>query len=550
MREFSRLYWQLDSTTKTTEKVSAIVDYLKQAEPNDAIWAIWFLSGNRIKRLLSARKMSQWAIELSGLTDWLFAECYDRVGDLAETISLVLPPPKEPRDIPLATLVEEHLRPLQTSSPERQRDVVTDLWDCFEQFDRFVLGKLITGGLRVGVSKRLLQRAIADWTGIAVTTIAHRMMGDWNAETDFYNRLVDPIDDGSAALSQPYPFFLANPLKEEPELFRPTLGDADEWIAEWKWDGIRAQVIKRSGQVFIWSRGEELVTHQFPEIEEAAQSLPDGVVLDGEILAWTEGADRPLDFQHLQKRLGRKSVGAKTRRDSPVVMLAFDLIEFGGEDIREWDLLKRQKQLLKVVDELQFESAPQSFLFPEMENRSIVIRTPPSVDGSTWEQWAEQREHSADFNAEGLMLKRKSSTYQVNRPVGDWWKWKVDPFTIDAVLIYAQRGHGRRASLYSDYTFAVWDDDKLVPFAKAYSGLTDKEMRSVDAFIRKNTDETFGPVRSVTPELVFELAFEKIQKSSRHKSGIAVRFPRISRQRHDKKPEDADTLEKIKAMIE
>lgn len=549
MNDFSQLYWQLDSTTKTNEKVKALVNYLEAAPPRDAVWAIWFLAGNRIRRLLPVRRMSEWAMDLAGLPDWLFAECYDRVGDMAETISLVLPPPSEPRTISLADLIDEKLLPLRNSTVEQQKQVVTALWEKFERPERFVLGKLITGGFRVGVSRRLLQRAIAQWTGITTTTIAHRMMGNWDADLEFFQRLIDPHDDGSAVKSQPYPFFLANPLSEQADLFQPPFGDANEWVAEWKWDGIRAQVIKRSSEVYIWSRGEELVTHQFPEIEEAARALPDGVVLDGELLAWSEDNDLPLDFQRLQKRLGRKTVGAKTRRDSPVVMLAFDLIEFAGLDIRGWELVRRQQQLSELIQDLKTESGRGNFLFPEMENTSVAIRLPPPVKGRSWEAWAEQRQCSKEFNAEGLMLKRKSSAYQVNRPVGDWWKWKVDPYTIDAVLIYAQRGHGRRASLYSDYTFAVWNESELVPFAKAYSGLTDKEMREVDAFVRKNTNEAFGPVRSVTPELVFELAFENIQISTRHKSGIAVRFPRISRWRHDKKPEDADTLENIKAMI-
>ena len=550
MNDFCELYWQLDATTKTNEKVDFIKRYLETAQPRNAAWAIYFLVGKRIKRLLPTRQLTKWAIEKAGISDWLFAECYDRVGDLAETISLILPPPKGSCDLPLYELVEQQLLPLRNAQSAVQKAQVVDWWDQFDQPTRFVLGKLMTGGFRVGVSRRLVRRAIAQWTGIESTIIAWRMMGDWTADEKFYQALIDPNDDGSAAVSQPYPFFLANPITAEHDLLQPPFGDADDWVAEWKWDGIRAQVIKRAGEVFIWSRGEELVTDQFPEVAQSARSLPDGVVLDGELLAWSNEEQRPLEFQHLQRRLGRKNVSQKTVANIPVVMLAFDLLEFQGQDIRQQPLCQRSQRLRELIDGLKLQvSQTRQFLFPEMETTSVSIQLPPVVAGHCWEDWSSERGRSKAMNAEGLMLKRKSSAYQVDRPVGDWWKWKVDPYTIDAVLIYAQRGHGRRASLYTDFTFAVWDQDALVPVAKAYSGLTDKELRAVDAFVRKNTHESFGPVRSVTPELVFELAFENIQESTRHKSGIAVRFPRISRWRHDKKPEDADTLDSIKAMI-
>jgi DNA ligase-1 len=374
-------------------------------------------------------------------------------------------------------------------------------------------------------------------------------MGEWTPGVEFH-RALTAEDDGQAALGRPYPFFLANPIKDGTDFEEPPFGDADDWVAEWKWDGIRAQIVKRAGQVFIWSRGEELVTDQFPEISRAAASLPDGVVLDGEILAWSERDQKPLEFQQLQRRLGRKVVSQRTIDNHPVVLLAFDLLEQDGRDLRQQPLELRQQQLRSLVETAsQTVQSSGGFLFPEMNQLAHAIRLPPVVAGSTWSEWSAERERSQEMSAEGLMLKRKTSSYQVNRPVGDWWKWKVDPYTIDAVLVYAQRGHGRRASLYTDYTFAVWDDGQLVPFAKAYSGLTDAEINRVDTFVRKHTEESFGPVRRVTPQLVFELAFENIQSSSRHKSGIAVRFPRINRWRHDKQPEDADTLDAIKQMI-
>ena len=555
MKQFCDLYWQLDSTTKTLEKVKSLKEYFAAATPENAIWAIYFLSGNRLKRMVPTKLLRQWAIQTSGISDWLFEECYDRVGDLAETISLVLPPVNSSRDVPLKELIEETLIPLRDSEVDRQHQEVLHLWSRFDSKAVFVLGKLMTGGFRVGVSKKLVIRALAEHSGVDAATIAHRLMGDWDPDAAFYADLIDP-DESETAISKPYPFFLANPLKDQgPDLL---LGSPDLWTAEWKWDGIRAQVIRRSGETFIWSRGEDLITEQFPEVAIAAEQLPDGTVLDGEILGWSEEENRPLEFSQLQRRLGRKKVGKKLLAEVPVVLLAFDQIEHDSIDVRELPLHKRQALLQNTVKSLVVNNEVQDGLFsdgPEQHGeQKASIRIPPQVTrpakGESWSDLEAQRDEAKKFRAEGLMLKKKDSTYQVGRPVGDWWKWKVEPYTIDAVLIYAQRGHGRRASLYTDYTFALWKDDELVPFAKAYSGLTDAEIRKVDSFVRKNTNDKFGPVRSVTPELVFELAFENIQKSTRHKSGIAVRFPRISRWRHDKKPADADRLGTILQMLD
>lgn len=554
MKDFCDLYWKLDSTTKTLEKVRALRDYFEIAAPQDAIWAIYFLVGQRLKRLTPTKLLRQWAVEESGISAWLFEECYDRVGDLAETISLVLPPAQATVDVPLKTLIEQRLIPLRDAEDNVKHRAVLELWRQFDSKSIFVLGKLMTGGFRVGVSKKLVIRALAEHSEVDAATIAHRLMGDWSPTADFYAQLLDP-NESATAISKPYPFFLANPLKDEgPDLL---LGAPDLWIAEWKWDGIRAQVIRRAGETFIWSRGEDLVTDQFPEVADAAAQLPDGTVLDGEILGWSDQEDRPLEFNQLQRRLGRKRVGKKLLSEVPVVLLAFDVMEHQGTDIRSSPLMKRQQILESLLTNVSVNRSEDDGLFaPDngLLSEQAAIRIPPQIQrpqpSETWQDLEAQRSAAKTLRAEGLMLKKKDSAYQVGRPVGDWWKWKVEPYTIDAVLIYAQRGHGRRASLYSDYTFAVWKDGKLVPFAKAYSGLTDAEIRKVDAFVRKNTNEKFGPVRSVTPELVFELAFENIQKSTRHKSGIAVRFPRISRWRHDKRPADADRLSAILAMLD
>lgn len=554
MIDFCQLYWQLDTTTKTNEKVEALRRYFADAKAENAIWVIYFLSGQRIKRAIKSRQLRDWAVEQTGVSAWLFEECYERVGDLAETISLILPSLPQADPIELWDLMENHILPLRRLEPEIQRRNVVALWSKFNQRQNFVLGKLLTGAFRVGVSKKLVIRSIAEQMGIDPAVIAHRLMGSWEPTTDFYHDLVSPSGT-EKPISKPYPFFLANPIKDPPDL---TMGQPEQWIVEWKWDGIRAQLIRRQGQTFIWSRGEELVSEQFPEIVSASEMLPDGTVLDGELVAWDASQERPHTFAMLQRRLGRKKPGAKIQAQVPVAMLAFDQLEHGGNDIRNLDIESRittlQKTLAQVASPRQHE---QGFLFEIHETpKHPVIRMAPSVTHgesqplTTWQQMNALRETAGTQQAEGLMLKRRGSNYQVGRPVGDWWKWKVDPFTIDAVLVYAQRGHGRRASLYTDFTFAVWDQGELVPFAKAYSGLTDAELKQVDKFVRKNTNESFGPVRSVSPELVFELAFENIQRSHRHKSGIAVRFPRINRWRHDKRPKDADSLQSILLMLD
>lgn len=548
MDSFTNLFWQLDSTTKTNEKVSMLKSYLEVSKPSDAAWAVYFLTGRRIKRLVSTKLLRMWAQEEAGISAWLFEECYERVGDLAETISLVVPYSDTTSSLSLSELIEDVLLPMRKKEESEQRQVVVRLWSQMDQMQLFVIGKLLTGAFRVGVSMRLVQRAIAEQFGLDVPTIAHRMMGEWQPSAEFFEQLTQD-SGGEIVASKPYPFFLANPLKSEPA----ELGECSEWLAEWKWDGIRAQLIRRSDETYLWSRGEELVTPQFPEVASAAKFLPNGTVIDGELVGWDAQNQCPMEFNQLQRRLGRKKIGKKLLEDVPVAMLAFDLLEWDGSDFRQRPLVDRRAKLVEALGNAGIDASSQDELLP-FENSPTplpVIRMSPAIDVNSWEEFAELRvKESKIHRAEGLMLKRNSSAYQVNRPVGDWWKWKVDPFTVDAVLLYAQRGHGRRANLYTDYTFAVWKDGSLVPFAKAYSGLTDEEIRRVDAFVRRNTQEKFGPVRSVKPELVFELAFENIQRSSRHKSGVAVRFPRIARWRLDKTIQDADSLETIVSLLE
>lgn len=526
MREFAALYGALDATTSTNEKIAAMVRYFEGAPPADAAWAVYFLSGRRPKRLIPAQLLRLWAADLTGIPIWLLEESYGAVGDSAETAVLLLPPATAASEQSLRTWIEERILPLRQLDADGQREAVLQAWGELDDAERFVFSKLITGAFRVGVSQRLLTRALAEYSGVDAAVIAHRLMGSWKPTPRFFEELVAG-DTTDADRSRPYPFFLAYPLEQDPQV----LGDVAEWQVEWKWDGIRAQLIRRDGETFLWSRGEELVTPRYPEIADAAEGLPDGTVLDGELLAWREG--QVLPFAQLQRRIGRKSVGKKLLQEVPAALLLYDLLEWEGEDIRRWPLTRRRAQLEALVAELDDPRLPLS----------------ETVEARSWQELAGRREESRDRLVEGFMLKRRSSPYRVGRRRGDWWKWKIDPYTIDAVLIYAQKGAGRRANLYTDYTFAVWDGDELVPFAKAYSGLTDAEIREVDRFVRDNTRERFGPVRSVRPELVFELAFENIQRSNRHKSGIAVRFPRIARWRRDKTIADADRLEMIKAML-
>ena len=526
MNEFAALFAALDETTKTTVKVDSLVRYFAAAAPEDAAWAVYFLSGRKPKQALPSKRLRLWARELAGIPEWLFDETYHHVGDVAETVALLLPPAANPSDRPLHDWVTNSLLPLRALPEEAQKAAALAAWDALGTRQRFIWNKLITGEFRVGVSQLLVVRALAQASGLTADVVSHRLMGTWEPTAGFYRSLVAP-DSGDADHSRPYPFFLAHALEGDPA----QSGDPADWQAEWKWDGIRAQVIRRGGQAFVWSRGEELVTDRYPELKALVEALPDGTVLDGEILPWKGGSVQP--FADLQKRIGRKTLGKKLLGDVPVVLMAYDLIEQGGTDLREVALSERRARLEGVVT---------AACHP-------ALLVSPVLVFDSWDDLAAQRRYRRERKVEGMMLKRRRSPYRVGRVTGDWWKWKVEPFAVDAVLICAQQGHGRRSGLFTDYTFGVWDGPRLVPFAKAYSGLTDAEIRKVDAFVRAHTVEKFGPVRTVAAELVFELGFEGIQLSTRHKSGIAVRFPRMLRWRTDKKAEDADTLERVKALL-
>jgi DNA ligase 1 len=527
VRRFSALYESLDRTTSTNAKVAALVAYFKDAPPADAAWAVFFLTGRRLKRVVPSAGLREWSQEVTGIPDWLMGECYSAVGDFGELVALALDAvpagPEEP-DVPLARWVEDRLLPLQTSNPATQRELVIRWWLGLPRGERFLLNKLLTGEFRVGVSHTLVVRALAAAAGSEPTTIAARLMGEWSPSAQWFSGVITPGPTAEDA-SQPYPFYLASPLEAAPS----ALGDRSDWIVEWKWDGIRAQLIRRRGETWLWSRGEELITHRFPEIAAAATHLPDGTVLDGEVLAFKD--ERPMPFSALQQRIGRQKQIAQVMRTVPVVFVTYDVLELEGHDVRDEPLQIRREALTRLI------------------RGDAVLRVSEEVDVTDWEELARLRLQSRERGVEGFILKRRDSPYGVGRRKGAWWKWKIDPLTVDAVLMYAQPGNGRRASLLTDYTFGVWDEGRLVPVAKAYSGLSNAEIEEMDKWIRRHTIERHGPVRAVEPVQVFELGFEAIAPSTRHKSGIAVRFPRMLRRRLDKPAAEADTLETLRKLM-
>ncbi len=565
MKRFADLFAAIDRTNSTTAKVEAMVQYLIAATPADAAWAVFFLTGRRLKRLVPHMAISAWTIAATGVSDWLLGECYSVVGDGAETAALVLDqlPSTRAADLTLAEWVEARILPLRQADAGLQQQQVIGWLRELDRWERFTLLKLLTGELRVGVSQTLVVRALARVATQPATTMAARLMGDWTPTGSWYQGLITPGVTESD-WSRPYPFCLASPMDDTVTGadLALLLGHVDDWQVEWKWDGIRAQVVKRGGLCHLWSRGEELITDRFPEVIEATSVLVDGTVLDGEVLAYRD--NRPLPFSALQQRIGRQRQVARKARDIPVVFMAYDILEHEGVDVRDRPLSMRRAWLETVVEAarraprtVQPAARPVDALLPFDEGDAgagadapATLQTSPRLDADGWNTLVDLRTSSRDHGVEGLMIKRLSSPYGVGRRRGDWWKWKIDPHTIDAVLIYAQPGSGKRASLLTDYTFGVWDRGELVPVAKAYSGLTNEEIAEMDRWIRRHTVKRFGPVRHVEPLQVFELGFEAIARSSRHRSGIAVRFPRMLRWRKDKPPAEADTLETLSKLLD
>ncbi|MDB4293200.1 ATP-dependent DNA ligase [Maribacter sp.] len=534
MKKFASLIKTLDSTNKTNLKVQALADYFTRASDADKVWTIAILSHRRPPRPVNTTILREWASDLANIPLWLFEESYHIVGDLAETIALVIPAAKSSTEKNLTRFLEEMIA-LKKKTDADKKAYLYENWKTLDYYERFVFTKLITGGFRIGVSQKLMTRALSKATEIDEDVLAYKLMGNWDPNKISFQELILE-ENASDYLSKPYPFYLAYAVEGE----TTNLGDVNEWSAEHKWDGIRSQVILRNDEIFVWSRGEELVTDKYPEFEAFVGVIPNGTVIDGEILPYPKGAIGT--FNDLQTRIGRKKVSKALLEKVPVILKAYDLLEWEGNDIRELPFIARRKLLEELVHTITLSPIEKP------------LQLSPTIHFSTWAEVAEERDRSREMRSEGLMLKRKDSPYLVGRKKGDWWKWKIDPLTIDAVLTYAMRGHGRRSNLFTDYTFGLWHENEkgekaLVTFAKAYSGLTDAEFKKVDAWIKKNTLERFGPVRSVTPHHVFEIAFEGIALSKRHKSGVATRFPRILRWRQDKTIHEADSIEKLIQMI-
>jgi len=525
MKHFAQLIQELELSNKTNDKITALVNYFNTADDKDKVWVIALFTGKKPKRPIKAALLKQWAIEITKTPEWLFTESHHNVGDLSETIALLLPPAKNTSHLFLHQWIEG-LHKLEGKDDEIKKQFVLSAWNMLGNQERFIFNKLISGNFRIGVSNKMLVNALAKQSDLESTQIMHSIMGKWSPFEIAFNDLITGAHVNTDN-SWPYPFCLAYALENEVQ----NLGEINDWQAEWKWDGIRGQIIKRNDELFIWSRGEELVTEQFPELHFLKDVLPNGIVLDGEILAVKN--EKVLSFSTLQQRLNRKTINKKQLEEAPIGFFTYDLLEFGGQDLRGEPLSTRRKILEETMDQIK--------------NTQVICS--PVIKCNSWQELTNLRETARAVNSEGIMLKKLSSNYHSGRKRGDWWKWKINPYNVDAVMIYAQKGSGRRANFFTDYTFAVRDGEKLITIAKAYSGLTDKEIKEVNTFVNKNSIEKFGPVRTVKPELVFEIAFEGIAESKRHKAGLALRFPRIIRWRKDKNANEINTLDDLRQLL-
>ena len=560
MNAFAALIDELDQSTGTNRKIDLIAGHLQRANAHDAAWTVLLLMGERRKRLITGRRLRDILQQASAMPDWLFDDCQSHVGDSAETLSLLWPQLRNDiRDRihnpvvtkwvnqlssspPMHWWMEDLLPAVAKMEPEEQSNAVLAIWESLPSERLFLFNKLLTGGFRIGVARGLVVKAIARGFNLEEALVLERLMTPGTASEQWFQSLTAIAGEERANRGPvPYPFFLASPLKQDAIEATP----ASEWWVEHKWDGIRGQLIQRESGTYLWSRGEELINEQFPELIDMAAAIPADTVLDGEVICWAEIEKQPRPFSDLQRRLGRKTVGRKLRLECPVSFVAYDLLELSGQDLRSSSLRERLGQL----DELQRKIEAQS--------TGWRCRLSSGQRLESWDQLDRLRKQAVDEGAEGVMLKHLASPYLSGRKRGYWWKHKRDPMTLDAVLIYAQAGRGRRANLFTDYTFALWENQsepsssrQLVTFAKAYSGLNDSEILALDRWIRSHTRERFGPTRSVEPDLVFEIGFEGIQASRRHKCGLAVRFPRILRWRNDRTADSANTIEDARILCD
>ena len=538
MEAFATLFERLDQTTSTNEKVRIMAEFFRKQDAETCAWTLFFLSGQKPKQLVGSAKLRQWSQALVNYPDWMVEDCYAAVGDTAEMVSLMLAATGRTGEsqptgaLSLGEWMSHRLLPLANMDDDSRRRHIIGWWQQLQPKEIFILNKLLTGSLRIGVSETLVYRALAEVLALPQAVVASRLVGTWRPSGEFFTSLglsADKTSCGEQTESLlPLPFCLAAPLDRQPA----ELGDIGEWQCEWKWDGVRCQAVKAGTMLEIWSRGEERITNALPDLARALAKVPGDWIIDGEIVAgdWK----RPGSFHALQKRLNRKNPSAALVAANPVSFLAYDLLHLNGEPWTHRPLTERRDGLQALLD-------------PPV---TADIGLSPLLTPSSWAEVAALRSVARSHGAEGVMIKGRRTRYETGRKRGIWFKWKTDPLTIDAVLTAAQPGTGRRASLYTDYTFSLWKGQELIPVAKAYSGLNDAEVRELDGWIRKHTAERFGPVRAVEPLRVFELGFEGISRSDRHKSGFAVRFPRILRERTDKTPDDADTISSLQQLLQ
>ena len=539
LNKFSKLFEDLDSNNSSNKKVNFLTKYFKLNNNLNNILTIYLLIGKKNKRFISGKSLREYYANIYKIPKWLIDECYSKVGDSAEVIALLLQDKILEKnikdDISLNELINEILPKLKKLDENKKKLYIKSLWEKISKDNQLIFNKILSGTFRIGVSKGLVVKAISNMTGVDESIILHRLMGELEPIEETYMFLINQKLEQKELDYKPYPFQLANTFDER---IKETIS-VDKYQFEPKWDGIRSQIIKRSNNISIWTRGEELVNKTFPELIKIISHFKNDFVLDGEILIWDENKNRPKNFSLLQKRLGRKSPSLKIQKDLPVVFMAYDILEINGKDIRSKILSERRNILEKSFSNLI------------SEDKSIIgkIKITKLHQISNWIDLEEVKNSARKSNTEGLVIKDKQSEYVPGRKKGNWWKYKIDPMQLDGILIYARPGSGKRADLYTDYSFGIWEDNKLVKFANAYSGLNNEEIRELDKWIRRNTLEKFGPVRSVKPELVFEISFDNIQISKRHKSGIALRFPRITKWRRDKNIMEADNLENALKMI-
>ena len=521
MRAFAALLESILLTPSRNQKLALMVQYFKETPDPDRGYALSILTNelsfNQVKPAFLKK------IVLDKVDPVLFDMSYDYVGDLAETIALLWPEENNDELPPLFHIVHE----MDTLKPSEIQNKVMGYLSSGTATERWALIKMVTGNLRVGVSARLAKTALAEMGQKDIDDIEHLWHGLSTPYLDMFAWLDGKAEAPKIESFQTFhPMMLSNPIDEEKDFIKM---EPSDFQAEWKWDGIRIQLAIDGESKKLYSRTGDDISNSFPDLTD---SLKGQGVLDGELLVGNDFS--AASFNALQQRLNRKTVSAKMMTDYPAFIRVYDILFDGEEDVRALPLSERRGRLESWVE----------------KNANSKLDISPIIDFASWEQLGQTRIQGAeDLDHEGIMIKRKDSVYVAGRPKGAWYKWKRNPCRVDAVLMYAQRGHGKRSSFYSDYTFGVWDKDMIVPVGKAYFGFTDLELVQLDKWVRNHTTERYGPVRQVEHEMVFEVAFDSIHESARHKSGVAMRFPRINRIRWDKPAKEADTIENLRKLI-